>query len=134
MHNGTLMFLLDNQKDLLSFLKTKYKLFHLSNVFFRDIHYGVMSFLEWKDKPLQYAAAETLTKQLIEKLEVGGVLKSVDRQAFVLQYPEFKKPQVKQAAPAKPAAPAAKPSSPATPASVAAPRAAEPKVSSLPSA
>jgi hypothetical protein len=130
--NGRLTFLLENQKDLLSFLKTKYKLFHLSNVFFRDLHYGVMSYLEWKDKPLHYSEAEDLTKQLIAKLESAGVLKNVDHHAFLLQYPEFKKPLVKPAVPAKPAAPAAKPAAPlaiapaATPAAVSEPKAPSP--------
>ncbi|MEX2190185.1 MAG: hypothetical protein WEB33_05745 [Bacteroidota bacterium] len=107
--NGRLTFLLENQKDFLSFMKTRYHLFHLSNVFFRDLHYGVMSYLEWKKKPLHYAEAEELTKQLIGELESGGILKNVDRFAFTLQYPDFKKPPVKPAVPAKPAAPVAKP-------------------------
>jgi len=109
---GRLTFLLENQKDFFSFLKTKYKLFHLSNVFFRDLHYGVMSYLEWKDKPLHYPEAEELTRQLIGRLESDGVLKNVGRQAFVLHYPDFKKPSVKLVAPAKPAPPAAKPTAP----------------------
>ncbi|MEX1138731.1 MAG: hypothetical protein WEF53_05255 [Bacteroidota bacterium] len=107
--NGRLTFLLENQKDFLSFMKTRYHLFHLSNVFFRDLHYGVMSYLEWKKKPLHYPEAEELTKQLIGELESGGILKNVDRFAFTLQYPDFKKPSVKPAVPAKPAAPVAKP-------------------------
>ncbi len=107
--NGRLAFLLENQKDFLSFLKTKYQLFHLSNVFFRDLHYGVMSYLEWKNKPMRYPEAEELTRKFIGRLESDGVLKNVDSQAFVLRYPDFKKPPVKPAAPAKPAVPAAKP-------------------------
>ncbi len=124
--NGRLTFLLENQKDLLSFLRTKYKLFHLSNVFFRDLHYGVMSYLEWKDKPLQYSAGEDLTKQLIAKLESAGILKNVDRRAFLLQYPEFKKPPVKPAVPARPAVPAAKPAAPSATVPGAAPATSEP--------
>lgn len=128
--NGKLAFLLENQKDFLSFLKTKFKLFHLSNVFFRDMHYGVMSYLEWKNKPLQYSQAEDLTRALIQKLESGGILKNVDRLAFTLVYPDFKKPPVKPAVPAKPAAPAAKaPSAPAATGPTASPVAVEPKES-----
>jgi hypothetical protein len=33
--------LLSNQDELFTFLKLKFKLYHLSNVFFRDLHYGV---------------------------------------------------------------------------------------------
>ncbi|MEX2116881.1 MAG: hypothetical protein WEB37_08335 [Bacteroidota bacterium] len=118
--NGRLAFLLENQKDFFSFLKTKYTLFHLSNIFFRDLHFGVMSYLEWKNKPLSYPEAEELTRKLIGKLESDGILKNVDRRAFLLNYPDFKKPAVKPASPAaKPVSPVAKPAAPTIPAPVA---------------
>jgi hypothetical protein len=91
------------------------------------MHYGLMSYLEWKNKPLRYSQAEDLTKEWIRRLESDGILKNVDRQAFTLVYPDFKKPPVKPAVPAKPAAPAAKsapsPSAPAKPAPSAPPAA-----------
>ena len=110
------------QADFLKFLKVKYHLYHLSNVFFRDLHFGVMSYLEWKNKPLSYPEAEELTRKLIGKLESDGVLKNVDRQAFLLKYPDFKKPAVKPAAPAaKPASPVIRPVAPTIPVPVALP-------------
>ncbi len=105
--NETLRFLLDNQKDILSFLKTRYHLYHLSNVFFRDIHYGVMAYLEWKGKSAPYTPTEKLAQALVDSYVKAGILANVARNAFALNYPEFKKPAVKPAAPAKPAAPPA---------------------------
>jgi len=103
--NEKLKLLTDNNKEVWTLLKSKYKLFHLSNVFFRDLHYGVMSYLQVKGVKHGYADAEKLTKQWIEALEKSGLLKRIDGDAYMLNNPEFKKPAVKPAVAAKPAAP-----------------------------
>jgi len=99
--------LTENQKDFLNFMKTKYSLFHLSNVFFRDLHYGVMAYLNLKGLRYGYSEAETLTHQLIKSWQEQEILTKIDTRAFMLNYPDFKKPLVKPATPAKPAAKAA---------------------------
>jgi hypothetical protein len=99
----------EKRTEFLKFLKAKYHLYHLSNVFFRDLHYGVMAFLELNKIKLKYLEAEELTRKVIESLEEADILKKVDKLTWVLHYPEFKKPVVKPAAPARPAASAAKP-------------------------
>jgi hypothetical protein len=104
---------IDKRTDFLKFLKAKYHLYHLSNVFFRDIHYGVMAFLELNKIKYKYLEAEELARKVIESLEEAGILKKVDKLTWVLHYPEFKKPPVKPAAPAKPAA--ARSATPAAP-------------------
>lgn len=96
----------DEQKQFLNFLKGRYNLFHMSNVFFRDIHYGVMAYLEMNNLGTSYASAETLTRSVVDGLAKKGILLQIDPQTFVLTYPEFKKPAVVKPAPAKPAAPA----------------------------
>lgn len=96
------------QKEFLGFLKSRSMLFHLSNVFFRDIHYGVMAYLEMKHLRYGYTEAEQLTKHIVEDLEQQGILRRIDALTFTLVYPAFKKPPVKPAAPAaRPAPPAA---------------------------
>ncbi|HEY4612961.1 MAG TPA: hypothetical protein VII11_08275 [Bacteroidota bacterium] len=100
----------DKRVDFLKFLKVKYHLYHLSNVFFRDLHYGVMAYLELNKIKFKYLEAEELTRKVIESLEDANILKKVDKLTWVLHYPEFKKPLVKPAAPAKPVA---KPAAPA---------------------
>lgn len=130
--NEQLKLLVDNQKDFLKFLKAKYHLYHLSNVFFRDIHYGVMAYLELNHMKHKYAPTEELSRKVVESLEQANILKNVGHLAWVLTYPEFKKPSVKPAAPAKPAAPVAKPASaqptkPVAPVAPAGPSAEAPK-------
>ncbi|MEX0736546.1 MAG: hypothetical protein WD182_03830 [Bacteroidota bacterium] len=103
--NRKLKLLTENNKEVWILLKSKYKLFHLSNVFFRDLHFGVMSYLQVKGVRHRYADAEQLTRQWIEALEKSGLLKRIDGDAYMLNNPEFKKPAVKPAVAAKPAAP-----------------------------
>ena len=110
----------ENQKDFLNYLKSRYHLYHLSNVFFRDIHYGVMAFLELKGMKQRYSSAEEVTKKVIESLEGKRILQKMSHMAWMLDYPEFKKPAVKPAVPAKPAAPPAAVKPAATPTPIAA--------------
>ncbi len=109
----------EKRGDFLKFLKAKYHLYHLSNVFFRDMHYGVMAYLELNKIKFKYLEAEELTRKVIDQLEDANILRKIDKLTWVLTFAEFKKPVVKPAAPAKPAAPkpaaaAPKPAAPAT--------------------
>ncbi|MEX2052778.1 MAG: hypothetical protein WD898_00965, partial [Candidatus Paceibacterota bacterium] len=88
--NRKLKLLTENNKEVWILLKSKYKLFHLSNVFFRDLHFGVMSYLQVKGVRHRYADAEQLTRQWIEALEKSGLLKRIDGDAYMLNNPEFK--------------------------------------------
>jgi hypothetical protein len=128
-----LKLLTENNKEVWNLLKSKYKLFHLSNVFFRDLHYGVMTYLQLKGVKYGYAEAEQLTRLWIESLEKAGLLRKIEGDAYMLNNPEFKKPPVKPAPAAKPAA-ASKPASAvaATPAASPAPRPAVPSGLSAP--
>jgi len=108
------------QKEFLNFLRGKFNLFHQSNVFFRDIHYGVMAYLEMKNLRTPYAKAEQLTREIVAGLQKKGIFRTIDLQTFTLIYPEFKKPPVK-VAPAAPAKPAVASQAAARPAPSAAP-------------
>jgi len=92
-----------NSKEVLLFLKERYPLFHMSNVFFRDMHYGIREYLEKKGMKIGYGAAEDVAREFITELEGQKILAPVDGQTWTLHYPEFRKPQVKAAEPAKPA-------------------------------
>jgi hypothetical protein len=87
----------ENQKDFLKYLKSKFPLYHLSNVFFRDLHYGVMSYLMAYKKKLKYYDAEEVTRGVIAEFEKAGLLKKVDHQTWLLVYPEFQLPRIKKA-------------------------------------
>jgi len=79
----------NNQVEFLNFLKSKFPLFHLSNIFFRDIHYGVLEFLAKKNVKVSYAEAEQIAREISVHLEKQNILRKVNQQGWVLLYPEF---------------------------------------------
>lgn len=87
-----------NQTEFLKFLKSKFTLIHLSNVFFRDFHYGVMSYLEDHGMKLKYQQAEQIAHDVAALLEKNGVFKKIDHQSWLLNYPEFALPRVEKKA------------------------------------
>jgi hypothetical protein len=100
-------YVVNSEKEILAFLKSQYPLYHMSNVFFRDIQYGIQKMFERKDVKIGYADAEKIAKAFVAQLERKKILVRIDGQSWVLQYPEFRKPPVKTAPAAKPAGPAA---------------------------
>lgn len=102
-------YLLKQSSEFLGFLKTRVPVYHLSNIFFRDVHYAVIDFLRAQGMKVKYAPAEFLARMVIEKLEKQKILVKLDRQTWMVQHPEYRTPVRKSApapAPAKPAAPA----------------------------
>lgn len=97
--------LIADKEGLLRFLKSRTHAYHLSNLFFRDFHYAILSFAKSKGQKLSYGDAENLAVLFIGSLEKTGVLKPVKPGSWMLNYPEFKKVSEKPAAPTKPAAP-----------------------------
>ncbi len=98
--------------EVLRYLKQRYPLYHLSNVFFRDIQFGIQAMLEERRIKVRYAEAEDLARTFVRRLEEQRMLRRVDSQTWVLHHEEFRKPMTKPAAPEKPA-PAARPAAPA---------------------
>jgi len=117
-------YILANETEALSFLKSRYPLYHLSNVFFRDVQYGIQTMLDGKRMSVGYADAEKIARAFVAHLEKKKTLNPIDQQSWVLNYPEFRKPTV---APAVPAKSAAKPAGSA----VAVPGAAKPSLPPL---
>ena len=89
-----------NEAEFLKFLKMKFTLIHLSNIFFRDFHYGVMSFLQQKRIKLKYHDAEKVAVEAAAAFERKGLFKKIDHQSWLLNYPEFALPRVEKKAPA----------------------------------
>ncbi len=113
--NDPVKMFVDRQKDFLSFFKTRFNIFHESNVFFRDLHYGVMAFLQMNGLPNRYSSSEELTKQVVAAYEGMNVLVRIDDRSWMMNYPLFKKAPVKAVVPAKPATPAVKSTAPTIP-------------------
>jgi len=101
--------ILEHRTDVLAFLKARFPLYHQSNVFFRDIQYGIQLFLERKGIKAGYPESEQIAHDFISALEREGVLVPIDPQSWALKYPEFRTPPSKPAPAARPApgAPAA---------------------------
>lgn len=115
-------------EEFLRHLKDRFTVIHNSNLFLRDLQYGMMSFLESKGRSVRHDAAERMALDLAARLVGEGVFRTVDRQSWCLNFPAFalprqEKPAPKPTAPAAPAAPAAgaKPASAPAPAAPAAP-------------
>ena len=81
--------IINNQVEFLHFLKAKFPFYHLSNFFFRDLHYGVISFFEQKKMKISYSEAEHIAREVAQHFEKQNIFKKVNQQGWVLQYPEF---------------------------------------------
>jgi len=73
----------------LNYLKARFPTFHNSNLFFRDFHYAIKTFLEIKDMKVTYAASEILAKEFSEFLESKGILIKVNELGWKLNYTDF---------------------------------------------
>ncbi|MEW6510241.1 MAG: hypothetical protein AB1428_04715 [Bacteroidota bacterium] len=102
-------YILEHHAEVLAFLRTRFPIYHQSNIFFRDIQYGILTYLERKGMRVGYTDAERIAREFTAKLEKEGTFLPIDRQTWVVNYPQYRKP------PVKPAAPAARPAPPAAP-------------------
>jgi len=73
----------------LNFLKAKFPVFHNSNFFYRDFHYGVRKFLESKDIKVTYPQAEEIANMLADFLVEEKIFVPVSKLAWKINYPEF---------------------------------------------
>ncbi|MDR3669044.1 MAG: hypothetical protein P4L35_19615 [Ignavibacteriaceae bacterium] len=73
----------------LNYLRAKFPAFHNSNLFFRDFHYAVKTYLETKDMKVTYADSELLAKEFSEFLENKGILVKVNNLGWKLNYADF---------------------------------------------
>jgi beta-phosphoglucomutase-like phosphatase (HAD superfamily) len=102
--SSPLQLITSNDREFLQFMKSRYHLYHASNVFFRDIHYGVMSFLELRKQNKGYTATEAVTREVISHLEHTGILRRIDDRTWMVSHEEFRQMPKTAAPPAKPAA------------------------------
>ena len=79
----------NNDEILLKFLKAKFPVFHNSNFFFRDLQYGIRSFLEKKDIFISYKESENLASDIAEHFAGKGIFQRVNSQGWKVNYPEF---------------------------------------------
>jgi hypothetical protein len=108
-------------------LSNRFKVFHQSNIFFRDIQYGIQAMLREQGMKVSYVEAERLASEFVRRMEQEKIFVGIDRQTWTLRYPEFKTPKVEKpaasAAGAAPGTTSAGPTKVAAPAQASAPRA-----------
>jgi hypothetical protein len=82
--------------EFLNYLRSKYRLFHMSNVFFRDLTYGVSDYLAKRNVVVGITQAEAITHEVIANFEKKNMLRKVNAQGWVVNYPEFTTPKIVQ--------------------------------------
>lgn len=82
--------------EFLNYLKSRFRLIHMSNIFFRDFHYGVMSYLEEHGMKVKYFDAEKIARDVALSFEKDGIFKKIDHQSWLLNYPDFALPRVEK--------------------------------------
>ena len=87
--------------EFLLFLKEKFPVIHNSNFFFRDLDYGVMSFLQARGKKTNHADSERIAREMADRLVTEGIFKKIDHQSWCLNYPRFALPRPEKATPEK---------------------------------
>ena len=76
-------------ESLLGFLKAKYPMFHNSNFFYRDLQYGLRSFLEKKNIIINYNDADELARLISKYFEEKGIFLKVNDLTWKVNYPQF---------------------------------------------
>jgi hypothetical protein len=81
-------------------LKSRFTVFHQSNIFFRDIQYGIQAMVREQGVKVSYIEAERMAREFVERMVQEKIFVAIDRQTWALRYPEFKTPKVEKPSPA----------------------------------
>ncbi|RPI69101.1 MAG: hypothetical protein EHM47_13760 [Ignavibacteriales bacterium] len=87
--NSHLEKLKSEQEMFLNYLRAKFPLFHKSNFFFRDLHYGIKSYFEKKGNELSYPLAEQIAQKYAQHLEEEKIFVKINDKAWRVDFPEF---------------------------------------------
>ncbi|MFA5832716.1 MAG: hypothetical protein WDA22_04470 [Bacteroidota bacterium] len=82
-------YIIGNQVEFLNFMKTRAQLIHLSNVFFRDLHFAVMEFLKKKNVSVGQTEAETVAREIAVHFERRNIFKKLNMQTWMLNYSDY---------------------------------------------
>jgi len=87
--NDKLEQLKSEQQIFLNYLKAKFPVFHNSNFFFRDLHYGIKHYFEKKGTKISYTDSQLITEKFAEYLEQEGIFVKTSDKAWKVNFPEF---------------------------------------------
>ncbi len=82
-------YIIGNQVEFLNYMKSHAQLIHLSNIFFRDLHFAVMGFLKIKKVKVGQTDAETVAREVALHFEKRNILKKLNMQTWMLNYPDY---------------------------------------------
>ncbi len=88
--------IIQNSHEFLKYLKFKFSIFHKSNIFLRDIHYGVIHYLQEKGIKVSYSNAEEIASEVIKHFEKETIFKKIDHRSWMLNYGEFVTPKLEK--------------------------------------
>jgi hypothetical protein len=77
------------QQVFLSYLRAKFPVFHNSNFFFRDLHYGVKGYFEKKGKKISYSDSQQIAEEYAKLLEEQGIFVKTSDKTWKVEFPEF---------------------------------------------
>ncbi len=80
--------LIKNDNLFFSFLKEKYPVFNNSNIFLRDIQYGVKSFFEKRGVKLSYSNTELLAEEIIKIFESQNIFQKLTKNSWKVNFPK----------------------------------------------
>lgn len=92
--------LVSSQEVVFEFLREKYPIFFNSNIFLRDIQYGIRTYFERKDIAVSYPVAEELALKFTSSMESQEILKRLDTNTWLVKF-KFNDPEVKSEEPAE---------------------------------
>lgn len=82
-------FVKQNKIQFLQFFRSKFPIFHYSNIFYRDLRYSLKYYLHANGFRVSDMELETISNALIHEMVSDGILKPVSTATWVLNYPEF---------------------------------------------
>jgi len=82
-------YIIGNQVAFLQFMRTRTPMYHLSNIFLRDLHFAIIEFLRLKGIHIRNTEAEQIAKEVAGNFEKKNLLKKVNTQTWTLLYPDF---------------------------------------------
>lgn len=82
-------FILSDRQRFFEFFRVKYKLFHQSNVFFRDVHFAVYYYSLSLGKKLGYTEAEVIAREFTSKMEEEKIFKKTSLHGWTVNMPEY---------------------------------------------
>jgi len=82
-------YIIGNQIEFLHFMRKRSPLYHLSNVFFRDLHFAVIEFLKTKSVRVGQTEAEQVAREVALHFEKKNMFKKLDAQTWMLNYADY---------------------------------------------